>query len=435
MKKVRFLLMLFIFCIIFSCNSDETPGTTTPVDNENPEQPEVTAGFTASINELPFIATTLSAKKTNGYLRISGIDAAGKSIVIVVDATPGSHSNAIMYYSQSVGKRFDNVSTDNTLQKNGTVTIIIDDENKVSGNFNFSAIRPLDYNPVPPPDIISNGAFSNIQISEEPNTTMISGNFKGDNYETSQVSARYFGDEILLTTVDPSNNSDEFRIYLPATEQGDYSNIRVEYKTIGIDQNRNAQDTIKIGSVTITSFNAQNNTISGTFKFKIFKRPQPGYYNYTFTNGTFTNVPILNGPNTNTEPIGMPEGYIKFRSDGIWRIFQFDQKNITIDRVVFKAKNGNSICDIELPLDANLGSYSMQNPFIKIRFDDININFKIREYNDHHSLSLPEDFHITSIENGWISGTFRYYGEREMSNSFNNIIEITEGEFHLPFVP
>jgi hypothetical protein len=175
--------------------------------------------------------------------------------------------------------------------------------------------------------------------------------------------------------------------YNPGNSEYSYSNLFVE----GADA----------GSVTISSIDTANKTISGTFHFLgKWTDDEANIPSITFTNGTFTNIPYTGG-------IATPDEFFKATVDGTPFSYAGSDLAVVVAEgtptlITINAINANHKFNISFPDTITQGTYTFQvgaSVTARARYTDAQDN----NYN-----ITGGTLTITSNANGWVAGSFSF---------------------------
>lgn len=202
------------------------------------------------------------------------------------------------------------------------------------------------------------------------------------------------------------DGEDAFMVYSPDADS-EYQYINLNWET--------EEDS---GSVIITEIDTENHTISGTFSFTgWWSDSEANLPSITFTNGTFENIPY-----TGTIPNNPGDEYLNAVIDGTATEFSNfavmeigDMMNIT----GFSVASSSSI-QLRMPANITVGTYTItDDPFAGPTALYVN--------DEEGASSVSGSLIITSIEDGFIEGTFEFDAETDGGTA----VEVTDGEFYI----
>lgn len=267
-----------------------------------------------------------------------------------------------------------------------------------------------------------------------PGPTVFKATFNGNTFTTNNVLAQIDDDGITIAAF--KNTGESFAFVISETSTGTYPanenllaytpSATSEYGYWSIDPDSETTDT---GSITITSINTVNHTISGTFTFKGYwtdftdeTPPAP----ITFTNGEFTNIPYT-GEIENPNPGGEDTFFAKVNGAD----FVEDVIDVAIvssdgfpDRIsiVGSKESGERIgllIDEALPV----GTYQITGPLT----DDV---VSASYFNAGLQSGQTGSVRITSKTATRIVGTFQFSASNAAGTSSS---EITQGAFNVEY--
>jgi len=289
MKKITTLLLGLV--LVMSCSSDDDSNSS------------MSSQLTANVNGAPFTNSQIGATLFNNLLNITVLNSNGDQILINInspsvntfDIGEDNPSMSVGAYSPSG----ENAYLSLALGGSGEVTITaLDMTNQlVSGTFNFMAVRQINVSQTESVNIT--GSFTNLSY-----TTQIGGNSNNsfsadiDGTPLNPDSVNAVSATIVTTTtitISAINNSTGQNIALSfpeGTMPGTYnfSNIG-DYRAIytlnlGVGASSYVPNP---GTLTITNYDASNNTYEGSFEFTATRltNNDPDI-TYQITNGTFS---------------------------------------------------------------------------------------------------------------------------------------------------
>ncbi|HEY0046340.1 MAG TPA: DUF6252 family protein [Flavobacterium sp.] len=288
-----------------------------------------------------------------------------------------------------------------------------------------SDVEPID------PNIIINPDPEPEPNPTDPENPVANGLFKVDidgvPFSTSTTLVYLSGGSVILNAI--GSNGDTFAFLLDGTTPGSYAandNI-VTYTEAGeefgwwgthpTDNNANT------GSVIITSVNATNNTISGTFSFTGYWSDQGNTTipQKTFTNGSFTNLPYVTQSPTNDTFFAKVNGAEFVETDLLAvEISIADQEFISVGAEDATTRG------ITVSTRSNLstGSYQITG---NVATDPVQIKFSLNE-DSFGTVATSGHVKITEKTADRIKGTF------SASVTINSVVyQITDGAFDVAY--
>ena len=260
------------------------------------------------------------------------------------------------------------------------------------------------------------------QPTEPTGPAIFKVDFSGETFTADQVQAVMADGMIVIGGV---QGNEQVSIAIPATTTGTYSGDQVlmayhptltpEYQYWNVDDELNST-----GSVTITSINTTNHTISGTFNFVgHWSNSEENHPSIAFTNGSFQNIPYTGNIVNPTD-----DEYVKAKVNGV-------QKNYSIIASLEAGNNvsfsGNivspaSSVQVLVPTNVTPGTYA---------FVDAPMAVPSATYSDDSNEwgydAVSGSVTIISNSGGWLKGTFQFTGD----DGEGNTVQITEGEFNI----
>lgn len=188
-------------------------------------------------------------------------------------------------------------------------------------------------------------------IGEEPGTAgpaVFKVDFSGDTYVATAAAAVAANGSIVITGL-KGTNGQSIVLSVNGTTTGSYNTASIVYNTGGVSQfvyaNVNPTATVSTpnGNVSITSINTANNTISGNFNFiGYWSDASANLPSISFTNGTFTNIPITGLTNPGTEPGTSTGDYFPFAVNNQWIFKQNGALNEPMKIISTQNVNGST---------------------------------------------------------------------------------------------
>lgn len=250
--------------------------------------------------------------------------------------------------------------------------------------------------------------------------------FGGQTYVATVAAAQFAGGSISITGV-RGTTGESILIVLPGNTTGTYNSPVINYLPSGTSTNtytnlNPASGNEPNGQVVITNINTTSRTISGTFNFTgYFTDESQNLPPVVFSSGSFQNVPYTgDAPNPNPNP-GPTTKFLKAKIDGTMTNFV----NVTVfhlmDTYRIAGTNTDNSLSISVPDDITAGTYELGE-----NLDGVTAGY-IPSFGADAYYSLPGgSITITSVSNGWISGTFNFTGE-----DFDGAtVTVTEGSFN-----
>lgn len=240
---------------------------------------------------------------------------------------------------------------------------------------------------------------------------------------TAQASVAAIAEGIMTITGINNNGDSNISLLIGDIQEGTYDSALMTYTPsiaasdfsyLSYDDDGNST-----GSITITSINTTNNTISGVFNFTgYWSNSEEEMVPVVLTNGTFTNIPYQG---TITNPDGE---YLKANIDG--DDFSFNTlfavtlgDKLSISGTIFSAQE-----TLQLQMDQNIapGTYTIGSNESGDAFASYNTP-------DYSFESVSGTLTIISNENGFIKGEFEFIADEFLDEAPS--IEVVNGEFNI----
>lgn len=254
--------------------------------------------------------------------------------------------------------------------------------------------------------------------------------FGGQTYVATAAAAQFAGGGITIAGV-RGTTGENISIVLPGNTTGTYNTSIIQYLPSGTSTNtymnlNPASGSLPNGQVVITNINTTARTISGTFNFTgYFTDESQNLPPVAFTAGTFQNVPYTGeapGPGPGPEPNpGPTTKFFKAKVDGSQKNFANVNVFHLLDTYRIAGTNADNSMSISLPDNITVGTYELGEDLTGATAGYIP-SFGADAYYSKPGGSIT----ITSVSNGWISGTFSFTGE-----DFDGAtVIVTEGSFN-----
>jgi len=281
--------------------------------------------------------------------------------------------------------------------------------------FNFTACdtEPIDPNIVVP----------------DPTEPVEDGNFQvkidGTQYTALATQAYISGGSILMTAT--RANGDSFGFIIGGTTPGTYAanqNI-LAFTQNGSEYGWEASNPANVGqntgSITISSVNTQNNTISGTFQFT-------GYWTDTtdttvapkeFTEGVFTNIPYTS-ENPSGDTFAATVNGVAFTPNDIF-VTEAEAGGASTISISAPGSSGNFLVSVNS--DITVGNYPITGSFIE---DDVRVSYTTA--GGAGGPATAGSVNITEKTATSVKGTFT-----ATVTSGSDTFEITQGSFDVAY--
>lgn len=289
MKNIKLLAGIFLILTAFTFTSCDNEPIDPNIDLDDFENPvNGPAVFKADFSGETWTASATQAIKSNNLISIGGAKADGSAFSILISgSTPGTYpanTNIVAYTPAGSEFGYWSVNSLNPTDDTGSVVItsINTTNHTISGTFSFkgywsdastTSILPVEF---------TNGVFTNIPYQDN-NTPPPTGNYfikalkDGSAKEWNTIQAQYvlLGSERSLLIIG-SDGATSMNLHISSdTADIPVGTYPLEWVSVGcgytegmsIFSSDYSDFTTSPGSITITEFNATNQTIKGTFNF------------------------------------------------------------------------------------------------------------------------------------------------------------------------
>jgi hypothetical protein len=314
-KFVSVLLVMVVSLLSVSCTTNVEPidpAVLNPIIDPNAP---VQGAFKVDFGDQTYSSTTATAVITGTTITIAALKSStGENFTINLKGiTTGEYSTTdkvSIIYKEEVADVFGYLSQ-NTLGSTATVNVtsINNTTKRIKGTFKFIGNWNDPTNATPPAAIqFTNGTFDLPFTTDVPNptSTFFKADFNGQTFNATTTAAIITNGTILINGVKDSNG-ENFALILNGSTTGVYNtqDDLFTYSTSSMAEygytNFTNIPSESTGSVTITSINETNHTISGTFSYighwSDFTAPNPPAP-IGFTNGSFTVPYTVSIPST-----------------------------------------------------------------------------------------------------------------------------------------
>jgi len=241
--------------------------------------------------------------------------------------------------------------------------------------------------------------------------------FSGQTYVATNTIATVGSGLITIGGV-KGTNGEMVSIVISGTAQGTYSgeNVMMDYNPGNSEYSYSNLfvSGADAGSVTISSINTQNKTISGTFQFKgEWTDSEANMPSVIFTNGVFENIPYTGAVDTEEE-------FFDATVDGTDNSYAGSDLAVVVagagagETISINTYGENHKLVFSFPTTITAGTYTFAtgpSATVGARFIDAN--------NESHTV-MGGSLTITSNANGWVAGSFSYTVDNHVvSGDFN----------------
>ncbi|PTB92543.1 hypothetical protein C9974_12290 [Marinobacter sp. B9-2] len=244
--------------------------------------------------------------------------------------------------------------------------------------------------------------------------------FSGETFTADETEAVIADGLIAIGGI---QGNEQVSIVIPGTTVGTYDGAEVlmayhptldsEYQYWNVDEELNPT-----GTVTITSIDTENHTISGTFSFTgYWSNMEENHPSIAFTNGSFQNIPYTGQP---VDPVD--EEFMTATVDGADKDFSVILAVEAGGMLTFSGTivSPSSSIQFMVPTTITPGTYSLSGDEID---DPVGLYHGAGGTFPYSSVS--GSLVITSNDGEYIEGTFEFVAEDPEGDS----VEITDGEF------
>ncbi|MBW2961322.1 DUF6252 family protein [Mesonia aestuariivivens] len=450
MKRILTPVFLTLFALLIVSCDDEPLDEALQDANGDAGSGEVTPGgnFTATIDGNSFVADgAIAITLYNGEIvqtSISGSNISGNSISLQIsDEGVGSYTLSDPIDSDNPGDGFAmyaQLSTESfpyvtNINSTGTLEITEWDTQNlmVSGTFSFEAEREVeneDGSVTVETVNITDGEFSNVPLQMQGGEDPTDPETPDANFEVELDGDLYTGDiqavnneDGLQIATENGNNLFALQVFNPEVgsfDLGSEDEAVVYYTTDSEDENAPLYISTS-GSITITSINFSNNTVSGTFTGTL----QDSFTDQeiVMTNGVFENITFqsIAGSDSASALINGEDFEANTFAEG--SIVGSDQVSLN-----FVSDLDNRIV-LNIPLDPEVGTYSIsENPPYSASYTaDVDTDAEVT----YDAQVGSGEIVITSFENDTVMGTFSFTGLAD--DDSGDTVTVTQGEFTYEF--
>ncbi len=304
MKKIIPFLSLFVLLSAFTCENEPLEGEFLNADGVDITDPDNTqaGNFQVDFDGQTFVADVISATILNGVMNITGLRGSdGESVILTISennevgtyqlgVTNGVQVNAAAYSEQNNSNNGTWIAATDGIESQGEVTITeIDQENEtMSGTFFFTGNNPS----LMTSKEFTNGVFTNVPytgtlVSSDDNNTFFA-KVDGEEFVEDAINGTYtdLAGMTTIAVVATKNNLETMSVTLP----GDVIPGTYDFASLSIPNAQYNLGSTDInsgtGTVTITTHDAVNKKLIGTFQFTAAPLGGTGT-SYEITEGSF----------------------------------------------------------------------------------------------------------------------------------------------------
>jgi len=362
MKRLR---ILSVFMVLFTILGGMMSCETEPVDPlllaDDGGDTIVNPGvFTVKIGSILFVADRTEATLGNGVITITGYKGdQGENVKLTVPATTtGTYTISLMeYFPGTSANHYTNVSRSGLPSGSVTITNINTANRTIAGRFNFTGYY-TDASQNLPQIAFTEGVFTSISYGGGTTPTgpaSFKASVDGTAF-TAAVTTAVLGSGLLtIQGVDASGKS--IIINAERTTPGTYTDVQFAYSADVLSDESYNNLVNDSGTLTITSVDTVNHTITGTFSFTgDYSDTAAGLPAKRITNGVFTNVSYVGSVDStdvfNATVNGTPVTY-----GGSDLIVVFVDVN-EFSAVKLRGTNANHAIELVINENTRVGSYA-----------------------------------------------------------------------------
>lgn len=277
-------------------------------------------------------------------------------------------------------------------------------------------------------EALDSDLLENVEVEQPAGPAVFKVDFGGQTYVATAATAQFTGGGLSIAGVG-GTTGESILIVLPGNTTGTYNTPIINYLPSATSTNtymnlNPASGSLPNGQVVITNINTTAHTISGTFNFTgYFTDESQNLPPVIFTAGSFQNVPYTGeapNPNPNPNP-GPTTKFLKAKVDGSQKNFANVNVFHLLDTYRIAGTNTDNSLSISVPDDITAGTYELGE-----NLDGVTAGYTPSFGADPYYSMPGGSITITSVSNGWISGTFSFTGE-----DFDGAtVTVTEGSFN-----
>ena len=386
MKRLRILsIFMVLFAvlggIVASCETEPVDPLLLTDDNGGTDTIADPGIFTVKIGGTLFVADSTIATLGNGMMVIKGYKGTeGENVTITVPSTTTGTYTAVMIYDPGTSDNFySNVSPSSGPSGSATITTINTAARVISGSFNFTGYYS-DTAQNLPNVAFTEGIFTNISYAggstnpPTPGSGVFTASVDGSPF-TGVVSTAVLGSGLFtIQGIDATGKS--ISMSVEETTPGTYtgSDVLLTYSDDPASDDSYSNLLNDSGTLTITSVDTTNHTISGTFSFTgDYSDVNAGRAAKRITNGVFTNVPYT-GSIDNTDVFNATVDGTAVTYGGSDLIVGFLEVN-GVSAITLRGTNANHVIELQMNEETAVGTYAFTdaiNALPKATFTDAN---------------------------------------------------------------
>ena len=439
MKRLRILsIFMVLFAvlggIVASCETEPVDPLLLTDDNGGTDTIADPGIFTVKIGGTLFVADSTIATLGNGQIVIKGYKGTeGENVTITVQATTTGTYTALMVYDPGTSDNFySNISPASGPSGSATITTINTAARVISGSFSFTGYYS-DTAQNLPNVAFTEGIFTNISYGGGTPPTNPSGpgvftaSVDGAPFTAAVTNAVLGSGLFSIQGVDASGKA--ISIAVEETTPGTYTGSQV---LLAYYENATSEDSYSnllndTGTLTITSIDTVNHTITGTFSFtgdySDIDNPRTAK---VITSGVFTNVPYV-GSIDNTDIFTATVNGTAITYGGSDLVIGFIDVN-EFSAVTLRGTNATHVIELQINEDTPVGTYPFTdavNALPKATFTDTSAPDDITYNITRGSLV------ITANDGVRIKGTFSFEVRNPANPNGAPLHTVTGGTFDI----
>ena len=365
MKRLRILsIFMVLFAvlggIVTSCETEPVDPLLLTDDTDGTDPTPDPGVFTVKIGGTLFVADSTVATLANGAITIKGYKGTeGENVTIMVPATTTGTYTALMTYDPGTTLNFyTNLTPAGLPSGSATITTINTAARVISGSFSFTGYYS-DATQNIPPTAFTEGIFTNISYAGGSTPPVGSGVLKatvaGSAFTAAVTNAVLGSGRLFIQGVDATGKG--ITINVEETTPGTYTEAILAYSEDVTTEDSYSNILNDSGTITITSIDTVNHTITGTFSFTgDYSDTGAGLPAKVVTNGVFTNVPYVSSVD-NTDVFNATVNGTAVTYGGSDLTIGFIDVN-EFSAVTLRGTNANHVVELVINEDTPVGTYS-----------------------------------------------------------------------------
>ena len=432
MKRLRILSVFMVLFTVLggmvSCETEPVDPLLLTDDNGGTDTIVDPGVFTVKIGGTLFVSDSTIATLSNGAITIKGYKGtSGENVTIVVPTTTLGTYTAQMSYNPGTSLGiYTNLNPETSeLIGTATITTINTAARVISGRFNFTGFYS-DRSQNLPNVAFTEGLFTNISYAggttnPNPGAGIFKADVDGAPFTALTTTAVLGSGRLTIQGVDATGKSID--ITAEDTTPGTYTEVILAYSADATSDNAYSNIFNDTGTLTITSIDTVNRTITGTFSFKgDYTDTDANLPSKMITNGVFTNLPYV-GSVANTDVFNATVDTTAVSYAGSDLLIVYSEAGGR-DLVAMRGTNENHVIELLVDGDTEVGTYA---------FTDSTTGYPRAQYTDKTG---PDDViynvtggSLTVTENNGvrIKGTFEF----PVRSGDSIIYTITAGAFDI----